>query len=115
VPPPSLLVLLVSVYVSLSKIALLSRLSGVSLKADAKVRLFSEPPKLFEKKFQFSCKKVTALDICQTCRFYTHFYYIRTREGNELQTSRNYPGKRGRGKNFVFRPMTPKYAFLFGG
>ncbi|MBQ5548903.1 MAG: hypothetical protein IIT33_08750, partial [Prevotella sp.] len=46
-----------SVYVSLSKNSFLCAPKGLALKADAKVRLFFESPKLFEKNFRFSLKK----------------------------------------------------------
>ena len=43
----------------------LSCSSGLFLKADAKVRLFSELPKLFEENFQFLAKKIFWIDVYQ--------------------------------------------------
>ena len=48
-----------SVYVNLSKN---SFLTPDFSKAGAKVRLFSEPPKLFQENFHLLCKKLSALD-----------------------------------------------------
>ena len=52
----------------------------LSLKADAKVRLFSEPPKLFELFFRFLRIIFSSLDLNQTESKPTPFYYIRARE-----------------------------------
>ena len=54
-----------SVYVNLSKNSFLMSSQGQSLKADAKVRLFSEPPNFFKKKISFLCKKVSRIDLNQ--------------------------------------------------
>ena len=48
-----------SVYVNLSKN---SFFTPDFSKAGAKVRLFSEPPKLFQENFHLLCKKLSALD-----------------------------------------------------
>ena len=58
----SLLVLLVSVYVNLSKNSLFALLVR---KAGAKVQLFSEPAKLFEEKFGVIYTIISLFDICQ--------------------------------------------------
>jgi len=50
---------------SLAASEVLYRLTGVFLKADAKVRLFSETPKLFGRKLHFTSKKVSGLDVNQ--------------------------------------------------
>ena len=72
----SLLVLLLLLfYVRLSKNSFSSCSSGLFLKADAKVRLFSETPKLFKKNFIQNIKVFAFFDNTEN---YTLLYYIRT-------------------------------------
>ena len=66
-----------SVYVNLSKnSSFSSRSQGVSLKADAKVRIISETTKLFGKKFRFTPQFLFTLDLCQTRKPFTPYYII---------------------------------------
>ena len=75
--PPSLLVLLlVSVYVSLSKNSFLRAAGDVSPLADAKVRLFRETPNFFTEKFQIICEKETEIDKNQVQSLLTPYYII---------------------------------------
>ena len=63
-----------SVYVNLSKNSFFSAIAHFCAKAGAKVLLFSEPPKLFGKNFQFSGKKVARLDKHQGRIPHIHYY-----------------------------------------
>jgi hypothetical protein len=65
-----------SVYVNLSKNSFLFFTPDPAFwaKAGAKVLLFSEPPKLFGKNFQFSGKKVARLDKHQGRIPHIHYY-----------------------------------------
>ena len=81
--PTSLLVLLlVSVYVSLSKNSFFCASEVVSSLADAKVRLFPETPNFFTDYFYKTKKKAFEIDKNQSAIFLTPFIiYARIREG----------------------------------
>ena len=60
----------------------LSCLTGVlSCLAGAKVRLFSEPPKLFHTFFMFSCDFYATLDLRQDTKGATPYYIINGKDG----------------------------------
>ncbi|MBR1768014.1 MAG: hypothetical protein IJ742_04815, partial [Prevotella sp.] len=61
-----------SVYVNLSKNSFL--ITPLVWKAGAKVLLFSEPTKLFERKFQFLSGFFTPLDTYQCKDTYIHYF-----------------------------------------
>ncbi|MBQ8155686.1 MAG: hypothetical protein IJ082_05125, partial [Prevotella sp.] len=63
-----------SVYVNLSKNSFL--ITPLVWKAGAKVLLFSEPTKLFERKFQFLCNFSNALDVNQIKETHIPYYII---------------------------------------
>ena len=66
-----------SVYVNLSKNSLFHRPQGGCFpKADAKVRLFSELPKLFQEKFRCRTQFFVALDVSQSDKRLTPYLYI---------------------------------------
>ena len=64
-----------SVYVSLSKNSFWGCFSGLSLKAEAKVRFLSESTNFFEEKIQLLCKKNWRLDFRQVSNP-LYLYYI---------------------------------------
>jgi len=83
-----------SVYLNLSKNSFLCARRAVTLKADAKVRLFSEPPNFWTKKNHFSCKKVAGLDLSQDCNSPIP-YYINIRAGaNKARKGKKEAGER---------------------
>ena len=74
ITPPSLLVLLlVSVYVSLSKNSFLRAAEVVSSLADAKVRLFRETPNFLQDYFYKTKKNMFEIDKNQLAIFLTPF------------------------------------------
>ena len=84
-----------SVYLNLSKNSFFCARRAVTLKADAKVRLFSEPPNFWTKKIHFSCKKVAEVDLGQDCNSPIP-YYINIRAGaNKARKGESGPGKGG--------------------
>jgi len=56
-----------SVYLNLSKNSFFCARRAVTLKADAKVRLFSEPPNFWTEKIIFHAKKLQEVDLGQGC------------------------------------------------